>query len=157
MKKTIILLIISMIFLSSCSNKSDVELKLERITKITNIEYEKEIKAEKEENFKKRVEYNKKRKEIFLKSLSNTEKNIYNNYYPDYMITFYKVNSWNINDKVIKRVFTNTYPENKYFQQPWKCIEYNDVLNKWKRNREKEFCKDAEQYYIIESLDFNRL
>lgn len=106
-----------------------------------------EVEQKQKDEMKERAEYNDRIKEAFLNSLTSLEKETYNKYFPNYMITFYK--NWDIDE----RIFTKIEPTQKY---SWKCIEYNDVRIPYKRNSEKEFCKNENQYYKIDDLDFNK-
>lgn len=148
MKKiiAIIFVIIIIVWWVFYKIQNDKQLELE---KQQQIEYEKKKEEERQAYIEKRVEENKKRKEEFLNSLTASELSTYEkNYYPDYMIVFYK------NDKVYQRIFTNNYPKKKYLNG--ECIEYSDIRVK-KRNAEKEFCPDENQYYKVVNLDFNSL
>lgn len=147
MKKilAIIFLIIIIVWWIFYKIQNDKQLELE---KQQQIEYEKKKEEERKAYIEQKIEENKKRKEEFLNSLKASELSTYKENYPDYMIVFYK------NDKVYKRIFTNNYPEKKYLNG--ECIEYSDIRVK-KRNAEKEFCPDENQYYKVENLDFNSL
>lgn len=141
MKKILILaLILSSIILTSCESETEKLAKVEA----ENILEEKE----RQDKLEKAFMYAEKREKDFLETLNKSELNIYNKYSPDYVVLLYK------NNNVYKKIFTHDYPEDKYFWEPWKCIEYNNVLNWIKRNKEVEFCRSSEQSYEIKNLRF---